>query len=204
MWHTKPHIFRLEAPPASTCIAVCQQLQHPHNAAATAATAAACAAVGLPIYPGLVKVDEVASGEIKHAIRFTSRRIRDAYAWPASHLITGRKLCATAAAAAAAAAASYVVPSLHSACCISALPGLRSNTSKASAGPLCQRMVGFDADKCYWSSVNGSHLVYVLCCVARAAEGGIGPYRPWMGLRARLSSTFKCTNLHTKEVRTLR
>lgn len=80
-------------------------------------------AAGLPIYPGLVRVDEVSAGEVKHAIRFTSRRIRDAYAWPASHLITG--------------------------------------------------------------------------------QGGVGPYRPWMGLRARLSAAFKCSNLYTKEAQVI-
>ena len=48
-------------------------------------------AAGLPIYAGLVRVDEVKAGAINHAIRFTSRRIRDAYAYPASHLITGRE-----------------------------------------------------------------------------------------------------------------
>jgi hypothetical protein len=48
-------------------------------------------AAGLPIYPGLVKVEEVRAGAINHAIRFTSRRIRDAYTYPASHLVTGRE-----------------------------------------------------------------------------------------------------------------
>ena len=58
-------------------------------------------AAGLPILPGLVTVDEVAAGEIRHAIRFTARRIRAAYAYPAGHLVTGREsqdaaLCAQA------------------------------------------------------------------------------------------------------------
>lgn len=42
-------------------------------------------AAGLPILPGLLRYDEVLSGEIKHAIRFTAPRTRRAYVWPARH-----------------------------------------------------------------------------------------------------------------------
>jgi hypothetical protein len=42
-------------------------------------------AAGLPIYPGLVTYDEVASGRIRHAIRFTARDSRSAHVWPARH-----------------------------------------------------------------------------------------------------------------------
>jgi len=42
-------------------------------------------AAGLPIFPGLVRYDEVAAGEIRHAIRFTVRRSRQAYLSPARH-----------------------------------------------------------------------------------------------------------------------
>jgi hypothetical protein len=42
-------------------------------------------AAGLPILPGLVRYDEVASGEIRHAIRFTAPETRQAYIWPARH-----------------------------------------------------------------------------------------------------------------------
>jgi hypothetical protein len=42
-------------------------------------------AAGLPILPGLVRYDEVASGEIAHAIRFTAPQTRRAYVWPARH-----------------------------------------------------------------------------------------------------------------------
>jgi hypothetical protein len=42
-------------------------------------------AAGLPIFPGLVRYDEVASGEIGHAIRFTASQTRQAYVWPARH-----------------------------------------------------------------------------------------------------------------------
>lgn len=42
-------------------------------------------AAGLPIFPGLVRHDEVASGEIRHALRFTAPKTRKAYVWPARH-----------------------------------------------------------------------------------------------------------------------
>jgi uncharacterized repeat protein (TIGR02543 family) len=42
-------------------------------------------AAGLPILPGLVRYEEVAAGEIKHAIRLTVPQTRNAYIWPARH-----------------------------------------------------------------------------------------------------------------------
>jgi chitodextrinase len=42
-------------------------------------------AAGLPILPGLVRYDEVADGEILHAIRFTAPNTRRTYVWPARH-----------------------------------------------------------------------------------------------------------------------
>ena len=42
-------------------------------------------AAGLPILPGLVRYDEVASGEIRHAIRFTVPKTRAGGGWPARH-----------------------------------------------------------------------------------------------------------------------
>jgi hypothetical protein len=42
-------------------------------------------AAGLPIYPGLVRYSEVASGRITHAIRFTARDTQSAHVWPARH-----------------------------------------------------------------------------------------------------------------------
>jgi hypothetical protein len=42
-------------------------------------------AAGLPILPGLARYDEVASGRIAHALRFTVSRSRRAYVWPARH-----------------------------------------------------------------------------------------------------------------------
>jgi hypothetical protein len=41
-------------------------------------------AAGLPILPGLVRYDEVAAGEIKHALRFTAEETAG-YIWPARH-----------------------------------------------------------------------------------------------------------------------
>jgi hypothetical protein len=42
-------------------------------------------AAGLPIFPGLVRYDEVAAGQIQHAIRFTLPQSRAAMVSPASH-----------------------------------------------------------------------------------------------------------------------
>jgi hypothetical protein len=42
-------------------------------------------AAGLPILPGLVRYDEVMSGEVRHAIRFTANDTRSAHIWPARH-----------------------------------------------------------------------------------------------------------------------
>jgi hypothetical protein len=42
-------------------------------------------AAGLPILPGLVRFDEVDSGEIRHALRFTLPQAQHAYVWPARH-----------------------------------------------------------------------------------------------------------------------
>jgi len=42
-------------------------------------------AAGLPIFPGLVHYDEVASGAIHHALRFTAPQTQRAYLWPARH-----------------------------------------------------------------------------------------------------------------------
>ena len=42
-------------------------------------------AAGLPILPGLVRYDEVAAGEINHALRFTAPETQQAAVWPARH-----------------------------------------------------------------------------------------------------------------------
>jgi hypothetical protein len=42
-------------------------------------------AAGLPIFPGLVRYDEVASGNIDHALRFTVSQSQRAYLHPATH-----------------------------------------------------------------------------------------------------------------------
>ncbi len=47
-------------------------------------------AAGLPMFPGLLRYDEAATGEIRHAIRFTVPRAQRAYVVPARHLGTQR------------------------------------------------------------------------------------------------------------------
>jgi hypothetical protein len=42
-------------------------------------------AAGLPILPGLTRRDEVISGAINHALRFTAQSTQRAYIWPARH-----------------------------------------------------------------------------------------------------------------------
>src|SRR4029079_8731647 len=42
-------------------------------------------AAGLPILPGLVRWDEVAAGEITHALRFTAPETRNQHIYPARH-----------------------------------------------------------------------------------------------------------------------
>ncbi|HEX6740010.1 MAG TPA: hypothetical protein VF310_17150, partial [Vicinamibacteria bacterium] len=42
-------------------------------------------AAGLPLFPGLVRYEEVAAGAIAHALRFTAPHTRKAHLWPARH-----------------------------------------------------------------------------------------------------------------------
>jgi len=42
-------------------------------------------AAGLPVFPGLVRYDEVTAGQINHALRFTAQITRSAHVWPARH-----------------------------------------------------------------------------------------------------------------------
>ena len=42
-------------------------------------------AAGLPILPGLLRYDEVKSGHVDHAIRFTTNVTSNSYLWPARH-----------------------------------------------------------------------------------------------------------------------
>jgi hypothetical protein len=46
-------------------------------------------AAGLPILAGLASYDEVATGVIRHALRFTVDETQEAYIWPARHLTYG-------------------------------------------------------------------------------------------------------------------
>jgi hypothetical protein len=42
-------------------------------------------AAGLPIFPAIVRYDELARGAVEHAMRFTVKKSRQAYIYPASH-----------------------------------------------------------------------------------------------------------------------
>jgi len=42
-------------------------------------------AAGLPIFPGLLRYDEIAAGAINHALRFTVPQTQNTYVWPARH-----------------------------------------------------------------------------------------------------------------------
>jgi hypothetical protein len=42
-------------------------------------------AAGLPIFPGLVRYNEIAAGSINHALRFTAQLTRNTFVWPARH-----------------------------------------------------------------------------------------------------------------------
>jgi hypothetical protein len=42
-------------------------------------------AAGLPIFPAVIRFDEVERGMVEHAMRFTVRRTRRAYVYPATH-----------------------------------------------------------------------------------------------------------------------
>jgi hypothetical protein len=42
-------------------------------------------AAGLPIFPGLARLDEVKAGVINHALRFTANKTQNAYVHPATH-----------------------------------------------------------------------------------------------------------------------
>lgn len=48
-------------------------------------------AAGLPIMPGLLRYEEVASGSINHALRFTTPQTQRAYVWPARHFASSDK-----------------------------------------------------------------------------------------------------------------
>jgi hypothetical protein len=48
-------------------------------------------AAGLPIFPAVVRYDEVARGMVEHAMRFTVRRSRRGYVLPATHWASSHK-----------------------------------------------------------------------------------------------------------------
>jgi len=49
-----------------------------------------CDAAGLPIFPGLVRYDEVANGAINHALRFTVVKSQRGYILPATHYASSK------------------------------------------------------------------------------------------------------------------
>jgi hypothetical protein len=56
-----------------------------HSDALRPSTWTSADAAGLPILPGLVTYDEVASGHIDHAIRITASATQNTFLWPARH-----------------------------------------------------------------------------------------------------------------------
>jgi hypothetical protein len=42
-------------------------------------------AAGLPIFPGLLRLEEVQAGRVQHAIRFTAQQTDSSFVWPARH-----------------------------------------------------------------------------------------------------------------------
>ena len=47
-------------------------------------------AAGLPIFPAIIRFDEVEHGMVKHAMRFTVRNTRRAYVYPATHFASSK------------------------------------------------------------------------------------------------------------------
>ena len=52
---------------------------------ATAGRWTSADAAGLPIFPAVVRHDELKRGKVEHALRVTVRRTRQAYVYPATH-----------------------------------------------------------------------------------------------------------------------
>lgn len=64
---------------------------HLNSNALRPATWTSADAAGLPILPGLVTYDEVASGVINHAIRVTANQTQQAFLWPARHFASSSR-----------------------------------------------------------------------------------------------------------------
>ena len=47
-------------------------------------------AAGLPIFPSIIRFDEVERGMVEHAMRFTVRNSRQAYVYPATHYASSK------------------------------------------------------------------------------------------------------------------
>jgi hypothetical protein len=48
-------------------------------------------AAGLPIFPAIIRFDEVERGMVEHAVRFTVEKTQRAYIYPATHFASNRK-----------------------------------------------------------------------------------------------------------------
>src|SRR5206468_6381092 len=48
-------------------------------------------AAGLPIFPAVIRYDELERGMVEHAMRFTVKNTRRAYVYPATHFASNKK-----------------------------------------------------------------------------------------------------------------
>ncbi len=81
MLYELAHAFETGSGWKADCGAIFDLSRHPSRPVGWTSADAA----GLPIFPGLVRYDEVDSGEIRHALRFTLAHTRRAFVPPASH-----------------------------------------------------------------------------------------------------------------------
>jgi hypothetical protein len=83
LWHAQPQGDGSWTADASAAFDITSDNVRPTTAGQCDITSADAA--GLPIFPGLVRYDEVASGSIQHALRFTVVSTRAAFVPPANH-----------------------------------------------------------------------------------------------------------------------
>jgi hypothetical protein len=83
LWHAQPQAGGRWTADASAAFDIASDNVRPTTAGQCDITSADAA--GLPIFPGLVRYDEVASGAINHALRFTVQSSRKAFVPPANH-----------------------------------------------------------------------------------------------------------------------
>ena len=83
LWHARPQQGGSWTADASAAFDITSNNVRPTKAGQCDVTSADAA--GLPIFPGLVRYDEAASGAIYHALRFTVSSTRMAFVPPANH-----------------------------------------------------------------------------------------------------------------------